>query len=883
MRATSVRVFLFLFCSISFTIAWGQDDMNISYKETPLKNVLSGLEQKTGLLFSYSDEVVAAKTVTLSAKSIEISLLLRLLQENTGLMFERVGENQVIISVPSNKTSVCGYLFDALSKTPLPYATILVNHSSNGYTTDENGYFSIEYENLQQGVLFQYVGYATQLLASTDFGKTNCRNILLYPKAESLKEVVVKSYLIKGIDKNKDGSLSIKSSEQDALPGLVEPDIFQSIQWVPGVTSINETLSDIQIRGGSPDQNLILFDNIKIYNAGHFFGMVSIFNPNITAGATVFKGGASPEYGNRISGVIDIQGEHQVPEKTAIGIGLNGTQVDAFVKARLNDKVGLVVSGRRSYTDVFGFETPIFSAISEKVFQNTVIVDNGSSPIVDVEEEEASLLEGNETFYFYDANAKLILKPSDKDSIYLSALLTNNDLNFRLLDEENISQDILTTENQGISFKWSGIRAGRWKHSLSGYYSNYETGYRNVFREEQEVQEENLRRNAVEDYGLDLRMGYDLNETHEFTLGYQTSTNTVFYQLFRDQSGIEDIEPEDEDPEGVDSSQDNRDFNEISTRSNTSNAFYGDYSLRTKNRGLIRLGIRASNFSILEDWFWEPRLNVEYPLANFFRLKFTGEKRYQAISQLVEFEDTQSRLESGIWTLTDNEDFPLLESQQFSGGVLIDFSGWTFDLDAYVKKIDGLTSFTNGFTSASEDYSRGSSDILGLDFLMKKQLGDYRIWMGYTYNTVEYQFNELADSKFPGNNDITHNLTLSSTYNSGNWKFSLGWNYRTGAPFTPIAGFNNTTGDITFGDINSLRLPDYHRMDASAQYHFPLSSKKSAKGLFGISLQNLYAREVPLSIFYRVDENPDTGLQEIERLEQLSLGIAPNFLVRFSF
>ena len=91
----------------------------------------------------------------------------------------------------------------------------------------------------------------------------------------------------------------------------MESDIFQSAQWVPGVTSINETVSDIQIRGGSADQNLILYDGIKMYNTGHFFGMLSIFNPNVTTGATIFKGGASPEYGDRISGVIDIKGETQ--------------------------------------------------------------------------------------------------------------------------------------------------------------------------------------------------------------------------------------------------------------------------------------------------------------------------------------------------------------------------------------------------------------------------------------------------------------------------------------------------------------------------------------------------------------------------------------------
>ncbi|MEO0573678.1 MAG: TonB-dependent receptor, partial [Bacteroidota bacterium] len=170
-----------------------------------------------------------------------------------------------------------------------------------------------------------------------------------------------------------------------------------------------------------------------------------------------------------------------------------------------------------------------------------------------------------------------------------------------------------------------------------------------------------------------------------------------------------------------------------------------------------------------------------------------------------------------------------------------------------------------------------------LDFLVKKQLGGYRIWLGYTYNTIDYQFDELANGTFPGNNDITHNFTISNTYEHKNWQFSLGWNYRTGVPFTPISGFDALSGDIAFGRINSQRLPDYHRLDASARYRFKLSSKKGQQGVLGISFQNIYNRQVPLSIFYRVDENPATGLQQVDQLEQLSLGLTPNFLVRFQF
>ncbi|UOY06533.1 carboxypeptidase-like regulatory domain-containing protein [Muricauda sp. SCSIO 64092] len=880
---TNGNKLLSLFFSLfSLLTVSAQQTVQVAYRDTPLKLVLQDLEQKTGLLFSFSDELVADKSITKKAKSIKVDDLLTFLGKTTLLSFERIGENQVIVSVPNNRISVCGYLFDRITKKALPYATIIIKGTTKGFTSNENGYFAIENENLTKGVLLQYIGYTSELLFPSDFNKNSCTNFFLNPRAESLREVVVKSYLIQGIDKNTDGSLALNPSQQGLLPGLVESDIFQSSQWVPGITSINETVSDIQIRGGSADQNLILYDGIKMYNTGHFFGMISIFNPNITTGATIFKGGASAEYGDRISGVIDIQGETQVPQKTTAGLGVNGTQADAFVKTRLSESVGLVLSGRRSYSDIEGLGTPTFDAISEKVFQNTIVVSDATGQVIDSEEDGETLVDGEEIFSFYDANLKLIVKPSENDSIYVSGLLTNNDLDFRLLDDENQSQDALTTENQGLSFNWRGVKAHKWHHGISGYYSYYDSRYRNQFFDGQDLTEENLRRNSVTDYGLDVNFAYDFNKGNTLKLGYQISRNEVFYQLFRDELGMEDIAPDDNDEEGVESA-DERDFNEVSDRKNNSNSWYATYYCRTKNKGFISLGLRATTFSIVNGWYVEPRANIEYPIGKSIRLKLTGEKRFQTVSQLVEFDDTRLRLQSGIWTLTDNDEFPLLESEQFSAGILLDSKGWTIDLDGYLKRIAGLTSFTNGFTSASEEYSQGTSDVLGVDLLIKKQWANYRIWLGYTYNSVDYRFDELANGAFPGNNDITHNVTLSNTYEKGNWRFSMGWNFRTGAPFTPVSGFNSVEGDIEFGAINSQRLPNYHRLDVSAQYQFKWSSRKSHRGTLGVALQNIYSRQVPLSVFYRVDENPETGLQEIDQLEQLTLGFTPNFLMRFYF
>ncbi|MBS9462218.1 carboxypeptidase-like regulatory domain-containing protein [Flagellimonas sp. 389] len=868
---------LFVFGSMG---AFGQKIITVNYNGTSLKMVLLDLESKMDISFSYAENVVAGKRVTLSSSNITETDLLTELMEQTGLIFEKVSEKQVIISKPSTKTDVCGYLFDSDTSTPLPYATVVLAGTTNGTITDENGFFQIQNVEQSQGLLIEYVGFADKTLKVSDYVTDDCKNIIMLPETQSLKEVVVLAYLTTGIDKNTDGSFTLNNAKQGILPGLVEPDVFQSIQLIPGITSLDESAAGIQIRGGSPDQNLIFFDGIKMYNTGHFFGMISAFNPYVTESAKIYKGGASPEYGDRISGVIDITTDANVPRKTTGGIGINGTHADGFLKAALGEKAALILSARRSYTDVL--ETPTYTALSKKVFQNTRVVTDVSGEIIDDDDDDISEILGGDSFFFYDTNAKLLLQPSKNDNISISGLLTNNDLDFFSRDEEDVTEDKLIVENQGASFNWNGTKFGKLQHSLKAYYSSFDSEYENVVSEDLEIEERNFRRNTVEDYGFDFNLAYEFIPQHSIKLGYQYSNLDVFFQLFRDEpDGDDDLDPDDEDEFPLPSSA--REFNVRRSNTNQANSVYGEYIFRPQNKGLLSLGVRGSHYSSVDELFLEPRVNIEYPIFPIIRVKGTAEKRYQPVSQLIEFEDIQLRLENNIWTLSNDNDIPILESTQLSAGLLVDSNGWTLDIDGYVKNITGLTSFTNGFTNTAEEISQGESDIFGVDVLLKKSIADYRIWLGYTYNNVEYTFEALQANPFPGNNDVTHNFRISNTLDVQNWELSLGWSYRTGTPFTPVDSFSATTGAINFGNLNSRRLPNYHRLDASMLYKFGNTNDSGFRGTFGVSFQNLYNRQIPISVFYRVDENPDTGRQELDQIEQLSLGFMPNATLRLFF
>lgn len=858
----TVLLFFFFACSL-------QAQITKEYKETPLQQVLTELSESYDLIFSFSNEIVKNKIITLAVDNTPLDEILNTLTSLTKLTFKKISDRQVIVSTPNTKVEVCGYLYDETTNEPLSFASVLIESTNTGTVADDNGFFQLgEIENTAT-ISIQYVGYKNKTIKASDFKASTCPRIPMFTKSTALEEVLIIEYITTGIDKNIDGSLTIANNDLGILPGQSEADVLQGIQLIPGIDSPDETASGIQIRGGSSDQNLILWDDIKMYNTGHFFGMLSAFNPYVIQDAKIFKGGADPKYGDRVSGVIDISSDKEIPDSFNGGMGVNGTHADLFFKVPVSNRVGFVVSGRRSYTDIY--ESPTYTALSEKVFQNTKIdASPNPTPIPVDPEEEEEIEEGEEPenedsirdndFFFYDTSAKIIIDATKNDKILVSGIYTNNDLLFEIDSDEDRITDDLEIQNEGASFSWTGKRSKHFHHSLKAYYSKYDSDYLFTLREDLIVEEQSIRKNTVEDVGIDANIIYDFNQKNSVTLGYQFSNNEVFYAITR--------ESEFETP-----------INETDLVKNTANSVYGNYKYSPENKSFINLGVRASHYSIIDKFYFEPRINIEYPITDALRIKATAELRYQPISQLIEFEDTQLRLANNIW-IHANEEIPVLESTQYSGGLLFSKNNWNIEVDAYFKNIDGLTSVTNGFNTVNTDLSTGKSDVLGLDVLVQKKFKNFRTWIGYTFNDIEYTFPEIQDASFPGNNDITHNFRISNTLEVKNWEFSLGWLWRSGAPFTDADLINN---DLEFGAANAERLPEYHRLDVSALYQFAFSETGKWRGELGASVQNLYNRQVPLAIRYRADEDPDTGEIELDVLRQLSLGITPNIVFRMYF
>jgi outer membrane receptor for ferrienterochelin and colicin len=772
-------------------------------------------------------------------------------QETASLRYESIPLNDVISDMESTFNIRLSYDPELTSNLVVTY--------QNAEATLRDVIIAIE---SQTNVEFSRVSYRYYIVRrQKEFDLSN---------TQQLDEVIIMEYLTSGINQRTDNSILVSPDKLGILPGLTEPDVLLSLQMIPGVQSPSETASGLFIRGGTPDQNLILWDGIKMYHSGHFFGTISAFNPYITKEIKLIKSGASARYGNRISSVVDITSENKVPEETQGGFGFNMTHGDLYLKVPLSDKTGIVVSSRRSFTDIY--ETPTFRNQADRIFQNTKI-SQGNKIF-----EDDIVTTTKDLFIFSDLTLKAIIQPSDNDEIVISNLITNNKLDYRFLIEEfdEAASDNLDVSNLGSSLSWHHNIDQEVSHKFQAYYSNFNLEYVGTNSIVDEFNDRLDKNNRVDDIGFSYNADWSIDSSNSINFGYQFSSNNVKYTL-----GFQDSEsPEDE-------------FEERDEDTNNTHALYADYELRKKDRWYINLGVRTNYMSIMDKVLIEPRVQFGHHLSSDFRIKFSLERLHQTISQIVEFDsriNTQEfGLENQIWVLSNEESIPILKSSQFTTGLIFDNNGWSLDIDAYYKHISGLTSFTAGFDREDIDnsvFSKGKSKVFGLDVLLKKKINNYRTWIGYSYVDNKFEFDSINDGDdFSGNFDITHQLIWSQSLEWKDFNLSLGWSLRTGTPFTKAEGIIEDGFDtfIDFGEFNGERLPAYHKLDISATYKFDISNDKKWKGKIGLAILNIYDRENVLRREYHIRRDPVDGSNVLRQIDNSSLGITPNLVFRVDF
>lgn len=834
MGKTKFYIILVLYF-VPFYIAPGQT----SEQKVPITEVLQQITKTHSISFNYESSLLEDIFVVPVSEDISLATKIKNLEKQTNLVFEKVSN---LVYTISKTIRLCGYIKDSELEQPLTNATIT---SKLAYTvTDENGYFEIELKSLNELVTIRHIGFKTIERQVKYFSLEGCASLTMFIQQEVIAPVLIETYLVRGIDKRQDWTTSIDYKKFSLLPGLIESDVLQTVQALPSISSIDETVSNINIRGGSHDQNLILWDDIKMYQTGHFFGLISSFNPLMTQTASVINNGSDVSLTDGVSGTIHMQTDKQLDSKFNGVFGVNFLNAELFSNIPIGHKSSLQIASRKSLDDLF--RTPTYNAYFERVTQDTEAKNNISN-----------VTNSNQEFNFYDTSLRWLYQPTDKDQIRLNFILINNDLGFNETADingisrtrrSNISQNSLAI---GINYK------RQWNEKLNSTINIYNSEYKlealnaDVLSNQLQLQE-----NVVSETSIQLNNLYEQKQWR-FNLGYQFTETEVI--------NLNDIDL----PRFV-----RRDEEILREHSTYSQAWYKS----SDNDFSIRGGIRANYLTRFEKLIIEPRLSLRKSIGQHIEIEAQGEFKHQNTTQIVNFQNDFLGIERRRWQLTDDDSIPVIQSKQASLGITYKKNGWLLDAKGYYKTVDGITTQSQSFTTKYEfAKEKGSFSVYGIEFLCRKKLGSFNSWLSYSYMNNIYTFKALEDIEFPSNFDISHSVTLGTTFSNNSWNVSAGLNYRTGKPTSiPLSGNEIIDDDVNFDKANNERLLDYLRIDASAIYKFKISN--TLRSEIGASIWNISNRENAINNYFRVNES-DT----VNGFSRFSLGLTTNAVIRIYF
>lgn len=774
------------------------------------------------------------------------------IENQSQLKIKKLNDRYYTLS-KSATVDVCALVLDNFENNTIIGATVEVLGSNIATITDLDGQFSLKNIPRKAIVRIRFLGYKVKYVsAETLVNHQPCTPIVLAQNYQQLDEVVVYKFLTTGLVKKQDASIELNTPQFGILPGLIEPDVLQTVQALPGIKSIDETVSDINVRGGTNDQNLILWDGIKMYQSGHFFGLISAFNPYLTDKVNIVKNGTSAQYGDGVSSVISMGTKNTITNRFFGGAGFNLISGDVFGQVPLTQNLALQFSARRSINDFLN--TPTYNRFFDRAFQDSEIAeDNNPSPDI----------RRNEDFYFYDFTGKILYDLTEDHKIRLSFININNRLDYEETNADNSGSTQSGLVQENLSF--GGTLESHWSNDFSTrvnmYYTHYNLDAQNNLQNVQQL----FQNNEILETAIKLSTDYKLANTLNWMNGYQLN-----------EVGITNFTNVTRPP-----------FNSNIKGVIRTHALFSEIAYESPNKKLLaRAGARINyieNRNTFTEVIVEPRLNLNYRLAENLYAEILGEFKNQTTNQIIDLKQNFLGIEKRRWILSDGETLPITKSKQASLGVNYDKKDLYVGLESFYKYVNGISTATQGFQNEDQFNGEiGSYEVKGLEFLINRKTAKMSTWFSYAYNINTYNFNDITPNHFPNNLDIRHTLTFASTYTYAKIKLGLGINYRTGKPFTkPQEGDNaintsNFPNTINFAGPNSSRIADYLRLDASAVYNFNITT--GIKATVGASVLNVLDRKNILNTFFRLNDN-----NQIETVQNVSLGITPNASFRVSF
>ena len=798
--------------------------------------------------------------------------------------------------------TINGTVRDAETGETLPYANVFIMQTSQGATTNVDGNFVLlGVEPGKYELRISYLGYNDTFLEIDTANLDGPLDIGINQVSTYLDEVLVTAERFRMMQAGQAVSkVTISPRDAAMLPSIGEVDLFRSLQLLPGISGTNEGSSGLFVRGGTPDQTLVLLDGMTVYHVDHFFGFFSAFNADAIKDVQVYKGGFPASYGGRTSSVVELTGLSGSND-FGVGVGLNLLSAQVAAEVPLGQRASLMVAGRRSYTDVL--RTGVYNSIYDTLTgADPTATRGGQGPGGGFGSAErpggGGALRGEfqgpgqvtfqPDFYFYDVNAKLNFRPSDKDVLALSFYNGRDNLDESRLTTNDITRgnqsggtvvtdiyDITGWGNLGVSAKWSRQWSPRAYSNLLLAYSEYfSENTRNSVLERYAAENDsllfsgdaaNLEDNRLGDFSLRLDNEFHLSKAHKFDAGFQATRSDVKYTNVRNDTLT--VFSEDQSAQQV--------------------ALYVQDTWKPRASLSLTIGLRGSWYNLTGSTYLEPRASVQYTLSDRFQLKGAFGQYNQFVARVVNENVTEGARD--FWLLADEENVGIQESTHYVLGASYETPSWLFDIEAYRKNLAGLSEFSLRFQRGGADFVAddlffdGSGVARGLEFLLQRKVGRMTGWLSYTLAEVKHAFSGLnGGESFPALHDQPHELKLVGTARLGSrWNLSATWAFATGKPYTsPESQYTLTLLDgseqsyIHVGEKNEERLPNYHRLDMAVHYRFPVGRSDID---IGFSVFNLYNRT---NVWYK---EFDLSQSPFVTSDVSFLGITPNLSVRIDF
>ncbi|MCX2745065.1 TonB-dependent receptor [Mangrovivirga sp. M17] len=779
-----------------------------------------------------------------------------------------------------NKYTISGYVKEASTGEALIGASVVANTSPpSGSVTNNYGFYSLTLPEGKYEISFSFIGFE-QITQNIELNDNLKINIELEEAGRELEEVVVtgkrEDENVEDISMSKE-ELSIEKIK--AMPALFgEVDVVKSLQMLPGVQSAGEGTTGLFVRGGSYDQNLVLLDEATVYNASHFLGFFSVFNPDAVKKVTLYKGGIPAKYGGRLSSVVDIQMKEGNSKKFSGSGGIGTISSRLTLEGPIKKDVSsFIVTARRTYAD-------LFLALS-------------NDPNI-----------SNNKLYFYDFNAKANYRFSEKDQIFVSGYFGRDVFNF----------------DNDFGLKWGNTTlTGRWNHvfndklflNSTALYSSFDYG----FQIDNSSQNFEWLANLSEVAGK-----FDFTYFHSPSVTLSFGSHSI-YHIF----SPAEIEPLNDESIVQSFSLDNKYAFE--------QGLYLDYEKKVNERLLVQAGLRYSFFSnvgpgdvyIYEggepsreaeivdtvsfskgqniafyDGF-EPRLNIRYKLNNSSSIKASYMRTMQYLQIAA---NSTAGLPIDRWIPADKYIEPL-SGNQVAIGYFRNFKDNTFEFSSelYYKHMENVIDLlpeADVFLSNNieVELAAGRGWAYGLELQMKKQKGATTGWLSYTLSRTFRQVPGISNGDpYPARYDRIHDISLVLNHEFSQ-RVSMGLNfvYSSGQAVSfPVGRYEVDGQSVPYYDDNnrnSSRMPDYHRLDLSLTLNSKEKPDRKWESFWNFSIYNLYSRKNPFSIEFRriynndVDFDPqedgNSGEQYSSRpasVKTYLFGIIPSVSYNFKF